>query len=433
MILLRGKLVAKSPFMIGSGEGSCSDRDVLKDDNDKPFIPGTSLAGVCRHYFDGKNQEVIDEIFGKGEDKESKIIFYDAFLQGKAHLSVRDSVRLENRIAVDETKFDYEVIEEGASFEFRLEIDYEDEISKILIKSIIEGFNRGEIRLGAKTSRGFGEFHVEGAVFLELDLSKEKDLDAYIDLEKTKNKHDIWKDVRELKVDNKKNLVEEEKYHRIDSKVSLKNFLLIRDYSTVSKVTPKDNKSKFVDFETLTNYRGDVVIPGTAWAGVFRHHCRRVLGKIGKREEEIKIFLDEYFGHETPLGEDGKLNHDSEEEKSKSKIIFSETRICKDSLTQLNRTRTAIDRVSGSALQTGALYTERAAFIKEDKKNEGDLSIWIKKSFDEKNDEIKKKDILIKNLITICLEDLNKGYLFVGGNTSVGGGLFEVKEGGGNE
>ena len=52
MIALKGILTAKTPFMIGSGESEGSDVDILRNKLGEVFIPGTSLAGVCRDYLE---------------------------------------------------------------------------------------------------------------------------------------------------------------------------------------------------------------------------------------------------------------------------------------------------------------------------------------------------------------------------------------------
>lgn len=462
MLLLKGILRAKSPFMIGSGTGISSDQDVLKDKNGKAFIPGTSLAGVCRHYLaeKGVKEDLIESMFGieKRNDKdknsenksiESNSIFYDSFLveDSKLFYRVRDSVRLYRKLAVPKSKFDYEVVESGAAFVFRIELneesafDKEAKVSDKLCDMLIRGFRKTEIRLGAKTTRGFGEFDLTDVKFIRFDLSKPKAMKDYIDFsfDDSRYKWADWKISEESKTcnvfatENKQEA--DDMYATIEKKISLKNFLFIRDYSTADKVDAKDKKSKFVDAATLTDHDGkdhdgNVVIPGTAWAGVFRNHCRRILTKV-KYKGNIKDLLNEVFGYETDLDENGELKpgKDDADKKSKSKILFSETKISKDEVVFLNRTRTAIDRFTGSALQTGALYTDRIACLKEkgvtgeetsDKdRGKGILRIKIK------NDMIKKYPFL-KSLIEACIDDLRDGVLAIGGSTAVGGGILDV-------
>ena len=447
MLVLKGKLVAKSPFMIGSGTGSSSDQDVLRDNNDRAFIPGSSLAGVCRHYLTekGVKEDLIESMFGikkrsckdknlQNKSIESNIIFYDAFLTEKSKLyyRIRDSVRLYRKIAVPKSKFDYEIVERGAEFSFRIELHeeaaaYDNAISDKLCDMLIQGFQDSEIRLGAKTTRGFGEFELKEVQFIRFHLSDKNDMKAYIDF--SFDKQQGWEGWNSSEKKQECNVFvsedRQETYYTIEKKVSLKNFLFIRDYSTVDKVDPNDSNSKFVDAATLTDYEGNLVIPGTAWAGAFRNHCRRILMKTGYND--VKVLLDEAFGYETSIDDNGELlldEYDSEN-KSKSKILFSETTINKDEIVLLNRTRTALDRFTGSA-SPGALYTGRIACFKENTSEniqdedfgKGILRIKIKKDIENFT--------LVKSLIETCVDDLKDGNLAIGGSTAVGGGILDV-------
>ena len=51
-ILIHGEIVLKSPLLIGDGVGETADNfkdiHVQKNQSGKPFIPGTSIAGVLR-------------------------------------------------------------------------------------------------------------------------------------------------------------------------------------------------------------------------------------------------------------------------------------------------------------------------------------------------------------------------------------------------
>ena len=65
MIALKGILTAKTAFMVGSGDGEGSDSDILRTGDGEVFIPGTSLAGICRSYLEESNKSIdIDNIFG---------------------------------------------------------------------------------------------------------------------------------------------------------------------------------------------------------------------------------------------------------------------------------------------------------------------------------------------------------------------------------
>ena len=205
--------------MIGNGDSFNSDSDILKYSDGSIFIPGSTLAGVCRAYLEEFNlvdKETIENLFGierhkkknsskdmsENEEKqeedthiESSIIFYDALAKDAPFVNVRDSVRLEDKVSVPESKFDYEVAQ-GGSFNFEIVINCpppknndvnkskyltKENIVKI-INLIFDGFDNGDIRIGAKTSRGFGVFSLENMRYSYLDLSNKEDMRKYIEV-----------------------------------------------------------------------------------------------------------------------------------------------------------------------------------------------------------------------------------------------------------
>lgn len=403
--------------MIGSGEEETSDSDVLRDRDGKVYIPGTSLAGVSRHFLETVGINTND-IFGKidnEKDFESKIKFFDAFAVNEVSTSVRDSVRLVDKISLDGSKFDYEIAEAGAEFIFRLELNFTKDEEMKICAYIINGFRNGDIRIGSKTTRGFGVVDIQDIKYLQLDLKEKEDMDNYINLDRS------WSEVNKAFSDEELEKAEYDGvYETIERDFSLKSFLFIRDYGSTKKVEGDD--SKFVDAQTLTNAKGNPVIPGPSIAGVIRSHCRKILDKVEYgTEKERQDFINELFGYETEVGEDGKMSRENEE-KIKSKVLVKECELEKDSVVFLNRTRTAIDRFSGSALQTGALFTGNIACRNDEKQPE---KITI--SFKIKNDFEKMK--LAKSLINTCLDDLANGLIAFGGNTGIGAGIFEEYKG----
>ena len=407
--------------MIGSGEEESSDSDVLRDSDGNVYIPGTSLAGVSRHFLEtvGIN---TDDIFGKIEvekeaekDYESKIKFFDAFATNEVSTSVRDSVRLVDKISLDGSKFDYEIAEAGAEFIFKIELNTCSCEEKKICSYIINGFRNGDIRIGSKTSRGFGVVDIEDIKYLQLDLTNAEEMETYINLDRGWNIVDKPFSAEELEEARYEGV-----YETIERDFSLKSFLFIRDYGSTKKVEGDD--SKFVDAQTLTNAKENPVIPGPSIAGVIRSHCRKILDKIGyETEKERQDFINDLFGYETEVGEDGKLKRENEK-KIKSNVLFKECELDKDNIVFLNRTRTAVDRFSGSALQTGALFTGNIA-CRNDNKNPEKVTITVKIKKDFK--EMK----LAKSLINTCLDDLGRGLIAFGGNTGIGAGIFEEYKG----
>lgn len=407
--------------MIGSGEEESSDSDVLRDSDGNVYIPGTSLAGVSRHFLEtvGIN---TDDIFGKLEvekedetDYESKIKFFDAFATNEVSTSVRDSVRLVDKISLDGSKFDYEIAEAGAEFIFKIELNTCSCEEKKICSYIINGFRNGDIRIGSKTTRGFGVVDIEDIKYLQLDLTNAEEMETYINLDRGWNIVDKPFSAEELEEARYEGV-----YETIERDFSLKSFLFIRDYGSTKKV--EDDDSKFVDAQTLTNAKENPVIPGPSIAGVIRSHCRKILDKAGYgTEKKRQDFINDLFGYETEVGEDGKLKRENEK-KIKSNVLFKECELDKDNIVFLNRTRTAVDRFSGSALQTGALFTGNIACRNDEKQPEKiTISIKIKKDFEDMK--------LAKSLINTCLDDLGKGLIAFGGNTGIGAGIFEEYKG----
>ena len=284
--------------MIGSGEEETSDSDVLRDRDGNVYIPGTSLAGVSRHFLETVGIDTND-IFGKidnEKDFESKIKFFDAFAVNEVSTSVRDSVRLVDKISLDGSKFDYEIAEAGAEFIFKIELDFDNSEKKLIERDndkveemkicsyIINGFRNGDIRIGSKTTRGFGVVDIEDIKYLQLDLTKEDEMETYINLDRDWNIVD-----KPFSAEALEKVQYEGVYETIERDFSLKSFLFIRDYGSTKKV--EDEESKFVDAQTLTNAKGNPVIPGPSIAGVIRSHCRKILDKVGygtEKERQVR-------------------------------------------------------------------------------------------------------------------------------------------------
>jgi len=391
-------LVLKSPLHIGSGLDENSDNDILLDVDGRPYIPATTLAGKFRHYLEYLGEVNVKKYFGYTTDERgvrSAMITYDAILIDDNNVvSIRDNVRIDSEgIAANEAKFDYEILEPGVTFRFKAEIAVENQQeAQELLSDIFHGINEGNIRLGAKTTRGLGLFSMENPQILKIDLHLRADLQKYIDFD--------WSDVTEpfKPVSSKSRL-----YETLTIQFKVNSFLFIRNYATLAK--DANNNNKLVDAEQLQYANGQVIIPGTSWAGVFRHHMERILNKT----EPDKQLIDELFGNVVTTGK--------KKEKSRSKIIFSETVVEKSGLR--NRTRNAIDRFTGSA-GDGLLFTTRPGYL-----GQGELNIKIPVDLD---DETKRR---VKSLIDVCIMDFNDGLLNIGGEGATGGGLISMQKAGG--
>lgn len=376
-LLLNIKL--SSPLSVSGGEEEFTDSDVMKDYDGHPFIPGTSIAGAMREYL---NEKDAVDLFGDAEGKKSNIIIYDAnFVEGEYEISSRDGIQLDDqKQTIEGAKYNYEVIQTGAKTVIRVELLVRKNCKTIeKIKSILYGIQKGYIRFGHNKNRG------NGRVLIESVFSKEYSRDG-VSKDWTEF---LWDEMKEdtnnwLCEVNK----EQEKYDSYKIPLLLQGGISIRKYSS--------DPSK-ADFEHIT-CNNKPVIPGTSWNGAIRHHSKRILKELGLADEDASSLLDDCFGYVDKEGKEAKP----------SKIIFTESIVEKS--VRVPMTRTRINRFDNSTMH-GALYSEIANFT-----GSCELEIMVENDAGD----------WIGGLLALIVKDLDFGYLAIGGQTSIGRGLFSL-------
>ena len=409
----RVDLSLKSPLSIGSGANENTDKDVIVDSSGTPFIPATSIVGVIRNYIAKKyGRAATNQIFGfipatKEEtekakiddpdyiERKSQIIVYDAILNKvkdtSCFITSRDMVALEKKVAVDGAKFDMEAVEPGAGFTAYIELLTNEKYCDEFVREALAAINAGAVRLGSKTTRGYGE------VGLKVRAVQFTDIDTWLEFDMMED--GAW---NENGLSCSVELPEIGGYE-ITVGLRQKGGISIREYTT----EPSTDEETMPDYITMglhsqKDKRGEQipVVPGTSWAGAFR--------------ERFKEFSDESAAKELfgiveqvrELKEDGKKEVYTVTKKSQ--ITFSESKLSGGTYKLI--TRNAIDRFTG-ATKNGALYTEKTYFD-----GETELKITF----------MKKPDEFVLTCISACLADLHNGFMAVGGLTSVGRGLFEI-------
>ena len=206
-----GKLIAIDPIHIGSSSKNSLnpidvDDAVLKDNNGRPIIPGASVKGVVRSYFESvlrgideekacivldngnkcctekkENKQKFENIkdplekakavyecscdvcrlFG-GREFAGKLQFKDCYLIGEPSYERRDGVAIDRNTgaAKGKAKYDFEVISKDSEFEFYLTADNLDEQQKKYFDFILNAMQEGNLSVGGKTTRGLGRFKV---------------------------------------------------------------------------------------------------------------------------------------------------------------------------------------------------------------------------------------------------------------------------------
>ena len=406
------RFVLRSPLRIGSGMHELSDSDLMLDGRGLPFIPGTSLAGIIRHRAGGicSDKETLKRLFGdieiaREENKETRItpsaiIFGDAVIRDNIE---KDDVFISNREGV--ALGEWETAKKGAKFDFQISEtdqvfysiaewtgDEKQEAAEItrIIDPILKSFIATGLSAGARTSRGYGNF--------ELNVTKKEfifpnDLSAWIEFNPY-NKSAFQQGV-ELEAE----LLEKDCTVKISFK--MKGTFSVRVRTARTELM---EDGSVPDSVPMTNFKGRPIIPGTAWAGVFRHHMHHLLRDVGVYENSLEMkCLDRLFGMSDVKGETFK-----------SLLKFSESMISitNEKEQRLSIMRTAIDRFTASP-RNAALYTNMVYCG-------GDGELLIRYDYDS----LSKQQ---RELLAACICDMHTGLITVGGQGSVGSGIMQVE------
>ena len=394
-ISITGNLVLQSPLLIGDGAGETADnfRDihVLKNHNGNPFIPGTSLCGVLREWFERTNPDVVAKIFGDADELQSSIQLDDIALTNCEIIS-RDGVRIDGvtGAGVDGGKYDYEVVDRGASGKLQLLItlrglhadqktfDPRDYSLKNFLTAIAALLNKLQsgIQLGALTSKGFGLVAVENLIANLYDFRKKSDVKAWL-LGKN-SKHKISPSSESLTA-SKENFV-------VDAEFKFNSSFIVRDYENGTSTSDKN-----ISAVTLKS-RGEFVIPGTSLKGILRHRVEYICAKFGLGEK----FLNDLTGSI----------------ENKSRLIVAESYVAPKNFVEFEHTRNKIDRFTGGTLQ-GTLFTTKPAYQKISAAPTLKIHFEIRNATDSE-----------AGLALFLLRDLWFGRVALGGEKSIGRGTI---------
>lgn len=399
------KMTQKSPLRIGNGESELTDSDLMVDGRGFPFIPGSSLAGVLREQYKtmpSVSREEADHLFGyiDGEILEnSHVIVSDAVVPENSvpkdfTISIRDGIGLDEwGITIPGNKYDFQVVETEKSYYAVLEWTGDGETyAKELeygLEPLMKTITAQGLLLGARTTRGYGNMKVEvRRKTFEFPAQVKEWLDfdpfaagAFSHAEPVQAGTESGNDIRISAV-----LTMEGSF---SVRVSTSRMEKLED-GTVPDSRPLRNRTK------------KPVIPGTSWAGVFRHHMLNLLRQSGleRKSGDKAEAVDLLFGKAKEEG-----NH------VRSKLHFHETEITGGAAYSV--ARNAVERFT-QATRNAALYTNQLW-----QGGNGTLEIVIKDS------EITG---LQKQLLAISLIDLDLGLMTVGGESGVGRGRCTISQ-----
>ena len=401
----QGKWKLDSVAHFGGDETGIADMCLLRDADGQPFIPGASIAGAARSflaqqslpwekYQKGDEGQMLKQLFGGAGEKDtmSALIVADATCKN-SQTSIRDGVRVDtcSGSAAEGAKFDVEVVERGAEFELGLEciiregIDDSDDSNELeeLFLALLHGFKTGDIRLGARTRRGYGHGKVASWEIRDLQMNDPEDVMAWL-------RSKVWSRPAS-------NLMphplpsDQRQYFCLEADFILRTSLLIRS-------SPSDPEAP--DMVHLHS-AGEPVVPGTSFAGAFRHRASLIATTIGWSEGTVS----EIFGsiHEQEAKDPQKTLWASR--------VWIEEKLVKNVESRW-QDRVAIDRFTGGSLQS-ALFNEKPIFPQESTSH-----LKLKLMLEEPDDaEI--------GLLFLTLRDFWNGHAALGGETSNGRGTLQ--------
>lgn len=437
--IVKGKLKLLSPLLLGSGNDDLADIEVMRDSNGSPFIPGTSLAGVLKHYFEDNFQDQLyydSECFwgihrkktGNGKKEESyqsafichdrdcryrrlcsyckesyqsAFICYDLFSKG-ASVRVRDGVKIDPRSQTAEKsgKYDFELIEEGAEFDLFWELTLRGNNSKEkyqkILATLIDVLKNGELSIGAKTNSGFGKCELQDIHVIHFDFKNINDVLEWLkqDWQKSdyKGEGSEWK-MEPYPIENRT--------FSIDAKFAIKNSIIIRAYS---------EKANMPDSTSLTS-AGKYILPGTSLKGAIRHRASKILKTLSPEGNIAEGKIESLFGIAGKEGEsEGKTKCGKSKKEIKSRVKVEEIEI--NNVEPELQTRIKIDRFTGGTIKSALLES---------------MPLWSKGNDEALNIKIKieKYKPWEAGLMMHVLKDLWCGDLAIGGEKSVGRGVLK--------
>lgn len=390
-LILTGTLQLESPLLIGSGQEDEAkthevDTYVLKNNENIPFIPGTSLAGVLRHLLPTQTARILFGYTTPGvtEDTlQSAVAVADIPLRGYEIIS-RDGVSLDpfTKTGKQGGKYNYEAVERGATGMLQICITLRQYHLDTLptvhaeIQHIADLLAAGSIRLGALTAKGFGRISCADSTVMTYDFTKPEQVKQWLlDLPS----ETIYRG-------KKKNGLVPGSFV-MEGDFALKTSLLVR--STLISDAEREDKIHAVPLKSGTDY----VIPGTSLKGVLRHQAAYILRTLNKPV----TLLDTVMGSSSP------------DEKRKSRFITDEVYF-HDGVVEAKQTRNGIDRFTGSTMDS-KLFAEKPVWQQQ----QGVPVLHLRLTIEQCQDW--------EAGLALCLfKDLWNGRLALGGDAAVGRG-----------
>ena len=416
---------AKTALKIGSKNADfLQDSPIQKDWNGLPMILGTSLTGVLRKEFE---DEIAKNIFGTG-DLGSKTIISNAlilnekkevtesllldskksdFLQKFIVLPIREHNAMNDKgVTIKNAKFDEEVIYKGTRFKFSIEMLNENVNDKNNFFQLLDLLSKDSFRIGAGSSKGFGQIKVIEITYDEFDVNS----DEYVNLSSSLNINTKLSETHKIKE------FDDEKYIKYKLILTPDDFFMFGSGFGDDEADMTPVFEDIVDYEKQDLIKEKVLIPASSVKGAISHRTTYHYNLINKNfikengENKAEV-VETIFGSKK----------DKEKDSFKGNILISDVYLDKTSSKDTKVfEHVRIDRFTGGAIDS-ALFQEKTISSKET----FTLEILINKEKVEvkENDEGK----IALEAFEKALKDITTGMLSFGGATTKGHGIFSGK------
>jgi CRISPR/Cas system CSM-associated protein Csm3 (group 7 of RAMP superfamily) len=415
-LVMTGELVLLTPTHLGNGDADgLTDMSLVRDAaTDRPLLTGTSIAGALRNYLRVRERGFFQsepahggmaaQLFGgtraDPEGDQSWLIVDDAIADEIA-VEIRDGVRIDprTRTAQELKKYDLELLPAGTVFPLRFELLLPDDETQAeslcaALALALLGLEQGEIPLGARTSRGFGQCRVATWTVTTYAVTTTPGFLAWIAEE-----HPDWGyahpeprtgTVAEV-LDVQRPTIDRRETFTINARFALDSAILIR---SDTPLPDSDVQPDTIHLHTQRASGAQPVLPGTSLAGALRARAGRIVNTL--HAGKTRAILDDLFGRDMDSPQ-------SDQTPSASRLRVTESEITGGHI--LVQNRVAIDRFTGGAFDT-ALFNEAPLFG-----GEVELCLTMR---DPRPHEI--------GLLLLLLKDLWTSDLPLGGTSSIGRG-----------
>ena len=338
------------------------------------------LAGVLRQDLQGLVPDAELVLFGSIDDKgtQSALQINDIPLED-TNIVVRDGIRIDDvrGVTVDGAKYDFEVIESGATGQLRIDCVirrcHEQQGEKIekALAALGNALQHG-IAIGARTVNGFGRVACKDIALEHYNFTKPDHVKAWLT---GKSGASVAIPKQALVAD--RDLV-------INMDAYLEDTVLI--------------KSIFED--AWEDKSVALFVPGTSVKGVLRHQCGRILQALGSNDELVNTL----FGY----------SNDDDKDSRKGRVMVDEIYFDKQFI-QEEQPRIRVDRFTGGAMN-GALFQDHPV-----RNTKGDAVTFPLRM------TVKNCNDAEAGLVMLLVKDLMTGQVTLGANRTIGYGRVQGK------